>query len=377
MTLQQRGPKWEAAGYNNVEEPVEISCKIREVIQILDSKNTTFVVKTKCTSILVDNCTKVQVVLEANVVGNIELNKFNRSTLRAAADANLFQVSKSSGSHIWMTPANAEKVSIHVSGSDAMNLHYIDEETENEVEIPLPEQILTHLGADLDPKHYAIVPGQDPPEMEEKKSPTESSPTESSPTKSTTTTTTSTASPLTTTEPVKKKSFTPTPKSPKPGKHMALESRTKADVASKFRAFTKTGQPGSWVVVDHHMSFVSEGVGINSLRDCFDEKKIQFAAMRVDGVDQQESIKSVRPKMVQVNWVGSGVKAKHKGKALVGKQKASTIFTGMSVFVDCTSKTDLEVKDICHELLRCGGAHKPTHYHLGPDDSEIQALASL
>lgn len=373
MSLQKRGPKWEAIGYNNVEEQVEINCKLNEVIQILDSKNTTFVVKTKCTSILVDNCTKCEVVLEDNVVGNVELNKFNRSTFRTAADAPLFQVSRSSGSHLWMTPANADKVAIHISGSDAMNLHYIEEGTENEIEVPLPEQVLTYLGQDLVPKHYAIVPGQDPPELEETKSPKESSPAESS-----TTTTTTTTSPSITIAP-KKKSFTkkPNPKSPKPGKHMALESRDKADVAKKFKNFTKTGEPGSWVVVDHHMSFISEGVGINSLRETFDKKKIQFAAMRVDGVDQQESIKSVRPKMVQINWVGSGVKAKHKGKALVGKQSVASIFTGMSVFVDITKSEDLDIKDICHELLRCGGAHKPTHYHLGPDDSEVQALADL
>jgi len=53
--------------------------------------------------------------------------------------------------------------------------------------------------------------------------------------------------------------------------------------------------------------------------------------------------------------------------ALQGKQKIATMWNGTAVECDFNEASDINMNAIAVELLRCGGAHKPTHYDFGDE----------
>lgn len=57
------------------------------------------------------------------------------------------------------------------------------------------------------------------------------------------------------------------------------------------------------------------------------------------------------------------------------KQEISTALQGIQFFVAASEKSDVDMGHLASELLRSGGAHKPTHYIFGPDQ-EV-ALADM
>mmetsp|Transcript_11165 Transcript_11165/g.16021 ORF Transcript_11165/g.16021 Transcript_11165/m.16021 type:complete len:149 (+) Transcript_11165:39-485(+) len=125
---------------------------------------------------------------------------------------------------------------------------------------------------------------------------------------------------------------------------------------------------GAWVISDADGNETDSGTdGLASLASKFVENQVQFAAIRVCGVDEQENVTSTRPKIVRINWVGKKVPAMKKMSALQGKQKMSDLWNGCAVEVEANTQDDLTMKAVGVELLRCGGAHKPTHYDFGDD----------
>jgi len=110
---------------------------------------------------------------------------------------------------------------------------------------------------------------------------------------------------------------------------------------------------------------VSKGNGLESLKDAFDESKIQWGVITVIGVDQQDNVTSRRPKFVQINWVGPRVPAMKRMGALSGKAAITALLKGVQVTLDSNDKNELTSKTIAKLLLQCGGAHKPTHYDFG------------
>lgn len=368
MSLKKMGPKWSACGYKNAE--VDISCKIREVIQILDSSNTTFHVKTKTTSILIDNCTRCQIILEENVVGTIELNKVKRSTIRVVKDAPLFDIANSSGSHLWMTHENANKVKLYLTGSDSMNLHYLNSDDE-EVEVALPEQILTILGEELDPTHYAVVAGQDPIDLIEEN--------KASVSKSTTTTTTTSTS----------KSKPPS-KAPVPGKQRRRESEKKmASKTSKSKGgdidwsdeklkgavkeLQKSKKSTNWVLFglnDTKVDFIGKGKGgLKELKSSISETKnktrIVFGSFLVHGEDRLDSGTCIRDKFVYFSFIGSGVQEYERASFNFTKKKLPKFFGSVALTLDLRSMDLFTEKEIGVKLINAGAAHKPTHYDFG------------
>jgi len=114
---------------------------------------------------------------------------------------------------------------------------------------------------------------------------------------------------------------------------------------------------------------VASGTGIESFCEAFQEDKIQWGVINVYGVDQQDNVTSRRPKYVQINWVGPRVPAMKRLGALSGKAPVTALFQGVQVTIDCNDKNELDKKTIGKALLQCGGAHKPTHYDFGGDDT--------
>jgi len=135
---------------------------------------------------------------------------------------------------------------------------------------------------------------------------------------------------------------------------------------------TNPNTPTNWVVVEVEKDSIvpiASGTGIESFCEAFTETKIQWGVINVYGVDQQDNVTSRRPKYVQINWVGPRVPAMKRLGALSGKAPVTALFQGVQVTIDCNDKNELDKKTIGKALLQCGGAHKPTHYDFGGDDT--------
>ena len=110
----------------------------------------------------------------------------------------------------------------------------------------------------------------------------------------------------------------------------------------------------------------AQGSDYASFTAQFDAAKVMWGAFNVHGVDERNSVESVRTKVVQVNWVGSSVPPMKRMKAMQGGSLVSEIIAGaVAVSIDANTTEDIEVKDIATKLADCGGAHKPSYYEFG------------
>mmetsp|Transcript_25577 Transcript_25577/g.45377 ORF Transcript_25577/g.45377 Transcript_25577/m.45377 type:complete len:86 (-) Transcript_25577:35-292(-) len=76
-----------------------------------------------------------------------------------------------------------------------------------------------------------------------------------------------------------------------------------------------------------------------------------------------------------ITWIGNGVGIMKKAK--VGPQREEIIshLNGIQFFLAASEKQDIDMMHMASELLRSGGAHKPTHYIFGP--SQEVALTDI
>jgi len=110
------------------------------------------------------------------------------------------------------------------------------------------------------------------------------------------------------------------------------------------------------------------GKDFPSFKSCFDVAKVMWGVFCVFGIDERNSVESIRNKVVQVNWVGESVPPMKRMKALQGASMVSEIISGaVAVSVDANVEDDVEAKEIATKLADCGGAHKPTYYQFGGD----------
>jgi acetylornithine deacetylase len=110
----------------------------------------------------------------------------------------------------------------------------------------------------------------------------------------------------------------------------------------------------------------AQGSDYTSFTAQFDAAKVMWGAFNVHGVDERNSVESVRTKVVQINWVGASVPPMKRMKAMQGGGLVSEIIAGaVAVSIDANTTEDIEVKDIATKLADCGGAHKPSYYEFG------------
>jgi len=109
--------------------------------------------------------------------------------------------------------------------------------------------------------------------------------------------------------------------------------------------------------------------GLAELAKGFDEKEIMWAAILVKGVDQQENVTSVRPKIVRVSFNGKTVPVMKRNRTLQFKAPVDKLFTGCAIDFQCSLLTEVEPLAIAMKLLASGGAHKPTHWDFGDGQS--------
>jgi len=111
--------------------------------------------------------------------------------------------------------------------------------------------------------------------------------------------------------------------------------------------------------------------GYEELRSKFDQTKIQFGGLRVIGKDNRETLEALRNKYVFFTFIGDKVSVLQRAKVSVQRSYAEKIFNGYAIRLDISGgdlDTAFSKNTIGKELLRCGGAHKPSHYVFGPND---------
>jgi RimJ/RimL family protein N-acetyltransferase len=128
---------------------------------------------------------------------------------------------------------------------------------------------------------------------------------------------------------------------------------------------SQQSEAGEWVLADEKGEEIGVGCGLKSLAESLDSTRVLFGAIRVMGVDAQENVTSKRPKITRINWVGAKVPPMKKMGALSGKAKIAEIWPGTAASVDATSQDELNMNALAVQLLKSGGAHKPTHYDFG------------
>lgn len=91
---------------------------------------------------------------------------------------------------------------------------------------------------------------------------------------------------------------------------------------------------------------------------------------QVLGKDVRKSVESIRPKFIFFTFIGSEVPVLQRARVSVQRPDVEKIFNGYSVRMDISGGNmgTFSKAEIAKELLRCGGAHAPTHYVFGPSD---------
>ncbi|KNC48953.1 uncharacterized protein AMSG_04698 [Thecamonas trahens ATCC 50062] len=140
------------------------------------------------------------------------------------------------------------------------------------------------------------------------------------------------------------------------------------DAATAWDEVCDQANDRNWVIVNTDLEVVSTGNGgLEEMKAAFDDSEVQFAGFVVYGIDDRGSTVSKRTKTVFCVWIGSGVGALARGRALRCKDEAANLFNGHNLSIDVDDTDDLTQKAIADRLLKAGGAHKPTAYDFGPE----------
>jgi len=117
--------------------------------------------------------------------------------------------------------------------------------------------------------------------------------------------------------------------------------------------------------------------GYQELVPNFDQNFVMFGALKVIGKDQRKTLEAMRPKYVFFTFIGDSVSVLKRAKVSVQRGGAERIFNGYSTRLDVNGDlANFTRESIGKELLKCGGAHMPTHYVFGPDD-EIEVATII
>jgi len=109
--------------------------------------------------------------------------------------------------------------------------------------------------------------------------------------------------------------------------------------------------------------------GYNELIQHFDQSYVMFGALKVIGKDNRQTLEAFRPKYVFFTYIGDKVSVLQRAKVSVQRGAAEKIFNGYSTRLDVNGNlANFTRLEISKELLKCGGAHTPTHYIFGPGD---------
>jgi len=132
-----------------------------------------------------------------------------------------------------------------------------------------------------------------------------------------------------------------------------------------------------FVLKDKVLSVSAQGTGgYNELINAFDQGYVMFGCIKVIGKDVRKTLEAHRPKFVFFTYIGDNVSVLQRAKVSVQRQAPEKIFNGYATRLDVNGDLANFTREIiAAELLKCGGAHMPTHYVFGPEDElEVASL---
>ena len=126
----------------------------------------------------------------------------------------------------------------------------------------------------------------------------------------------------------------------------------------------------NWFILSYEgttkIKVLSQGDGgLKELAGQFVNDQVMFGFLKV-GAEDRKAVTSTRQKLAMITWIGESVGIMKKAK--VGPQRQSLIneIEGIQFFIQASEQNDVDIMHMASELLRSGGAHKPTHYIFGP-----------
>ena len=152
-----------------------------------------------------------------------------------------------------------------------------------------------------------------------------------------------------------------------------------SEIDTTWNKVADMDQSTNWMVLHYldkkTLAVKSSGTGgLSELSAVFSDDEVMFGFLRVAAEDRK-AVTSSRAKTAMITWIGPNVGIMKKAKVGPDKQEISTALQGIQFFVAASEKSDVDMGHLASELLRSGGAHKPTHYIFGPDQ-EV-ALADM
>ena len=138
--------------------------------------------------------------------------------------------------------------------------------------------------------------------------------------------------------------------------------------------------PCGAVLSDKVLALAGQGSGgYEELLQHFDQSYVMFGALKVIGKDNRQTLEAFRPKYVFFTFIGDKVSVLQRAKVSVQRGAAEKIFNGYSTRLDVPGNlSNFTRLEISKELLKCGGAHTPSHYIFGPgDEVEVKNLEQM
>lgn len=114
--------------------------------------------------------------------------------------------------------------------------------------------------------------------------------------------------------------------------------------------------------------------GLTELAKQFEPDQVMFGFLRV-GAEDRKAVTSTRCKSAMITWIGESVGIMKKAKVGPQREEIITHLNGIQFFIAASEAADIDMMHMASELLRSGGAHKPTHYIFGP--GQEVALADM
>jgi len=151
-------------------------------------------------------------------------------------------------------------------------------------------------------------------------------------------------------------------------------------LAQAWKDMSDQKSENNWVLFvlkDKTVSVAGQGSGgYEELIKQFDQDYVMFGALKVIGKDVRKTLEALRPKYIFFTFIGDSVSVLSRAKVSVQRGAVEKLFNGYSTRLDVPGNLSNFTRDeICKELLKCGGAHMPTHYVFGPgDEVEVSSL---
>jgi len=154
-------------------------------------------------------------------------------------------------------------------------------------------------------------------------------------------------------------------------------------LAQAYKDVSEVKSPLNWLLFsvegkDLKLAGTGSG-GYNELISKFESSKVHFGILKVVGKDVRKNVESLRNKIVFFTYIGDGVGALAKARVSIMRPDVDKIITSYACRFDLTGELQGFSKNgIAKEMLKCGGAHTPTHYVFGPEESDmIEATGDL